>query len=55
MIFGKMAGSTYCEGLVDAEKESIFYSKLDDFQQKMSDFEKENPGTKPGFYTWFSE
>ena len=55
VIFGRMVGTTYCEGLVDAEKESIFYRKLDDFQQKMSEFEKANPGSKPGFYDWFSE
>ena len=55
VIFGKMVGGTYCEGLVNTENESTFYRKLDDFQHQMTEFERENPGSKPGFYDWLSQ
>ena len=29
-VFGKLVGSTYCEGLVDARSEEIFYQKLEE-------------------------
>lgn len=52
MIFGKLVGGTYCEGLVDAESESVFYQKLEVFKSKMATKEKENPGSCSGFYDW---
>ena len=55
MIFGKLVGGTFCEGLVDAESESLFYEKLNDFSCKMADKEKENPGSVPGFYEWLCQ
>ncbi len=27
-VLGKQVGTTYCEGLVDAESEEVFYQKL---------------------------
>ena len=29
-VFGKLVGTTYCEGLVDAESEEIFYQRLEE-------------------------
>ena len=53
MIFGKQVGGTYCEGLVDAESESVFYEKLEEFKDKMNAKEEENIGSRAGFYDWF--
>ena len=54
-LFGKLFGGTFCERLVDAESESLFYEKLDDFSCKMADKEKENPGSVSGFYEWLCQ
>ena len=55
LIFGKLVGGTFSEGLVDAENESLFYEKLEEFKHKMADKEKENPGSHPGFFEWLCQ
>ena len=52
-IFGKQVGNTYCEGLVDAESESTFYQKLEEFKLMVAAKEEDNPGSHSGFYDWF--
>ena len=54
-IFGKKIGSTYCEGLVDAGSEEVFYQQLEDKQLHWEELEKECPGCIPGFFDWFKE
>lgn len=50
-IFGKKTGSTYVEGLVDAEDDTL-YRKLDELEAEWKQKEDENPGCEPGFYDW---
>ena len=52
-ILGKNIGCTYCEGLVDAESETVFYQKLEDFKGYVENKESENRGCQTGFYDWF--
>ena len=52
-ILGKNIGCTYCEGLVDAESETVFYQKLEDFKGYVENKESENHGCQTGFYDWF--
>lgn len=54
-ILGKQVGSTYCEGLVDAESETMFYQKLEEMKRKWSTKEDDNPSCTTGFYEWFCE
>ena len=54
-IFGKQVGSSYVEGLVDAESEEIFYKQLEERKVQWDRIEKENPGCVSGFYEWFNE
>ena len=54
-IFGKHIGSTYCEGLVDAESEEVFYQQLEDKRLQWEVLERECPGCIPGFFNWFKE
>ena len=52
IIFGKLVGGTFSEGLVDAESVSVFYEKLEEFKSTMTEKEKQNPASRPGFYEW---
>ena len=57
-IFGEQLGSTYIEGLVDAENEDVFYQKLEELEEmkKMWEIkEQKSPDCIPGFYFWFCE
>lgn len=54
-MFGKQVGSTYCEGLVDAESEEIFYQKLEEKKVLWEEKEKEHPDCSTGFYDWFCQ
>ena len=53
LIFGKLVGGTFCEGLVDAESESAFYAQLESFKASIAEKEIEYPGVCKGFYEWF--
>ena len=55
LLRGKKIGSTYCEGLVDAGSEEVFYQQLEDKQLHWEELEKECPGCIPGFFDWFKE
>ena len=55
MIFGKLIGGTFSEGLVDAESKSQFYEKLEEFKQKIADKEQQNPELHTGFYEWLCQ
>ena len=52
-IFGKQVGSTFIEGLVDAENEAMFYEKLEQMELKWKQKEEKIPGCQPRFYNWF--
>ena len=54
-VFGKQVGSTYCEGLVDAESKEVFYQKLEEKRLLWEKTEKEHPGCSSGFYDWFCQ
>ncbi len=54
-IFGKQVGTTYCEGLVDAENEAIFHQQLEEKEKEWRSKEEEIPGCLPGFHDWFCE
>ena len=54
-IFGKQVGTTYFEGLVDAENEDVFYKKLEEMRKLWEAKEKESSDCIPGFYPWFCE
>ena len=54
-IFGKQVGSTYCEGLVDAQSEEVFYEKLEQKQVQWKKREEECTGCSTGFYDWFCQ
>jgi hypothetical protein len=53
-IFGKEVGSTYVEGLIDAENEDVMHVKLTELKEKWLKLEKENSchGVHD-FYEWF--
>lgn len=54
-VSGKPVGTTYCEGLVDAESEEVFYQRLEEKKLLWEQIEKENPGCSVGFYDWFCQ
>lgn len=52
-IFGTQVGSTYKEGLVDAESEEVFYQQLEEKRLEWEDIEEKNAGCRGDFYDWF--
>ena len=54
-VFRKQVGTTYCEGLVDAESEEVFYQRLEEKRLLWEKKEKEHPGCSTGFYDRFCQ
>ena len=54
-IFGTQVGSTYKEGLIDAESEEVFYQKLEDLRLEWEEVEGRNAACRGNFYDWFNK